>query len=160
MDGVKAPAKLNFDASICDSGATQWIGVFGEFGTRRLSSKKPVVKLMMDKENIPLKWTFHMGGVNGDSETHSFTIGMDICFFCKIRFLYQESIRLFQFQNYPCFVFKQNDYDYISVDRLDYFRNIYCLSSFGKYFNLPKKTHLRSTPNKFLLQKEIKTLIA
>ncbi len=80
VDGVKAPAKLNFDAGICDSGATQWIGVFGEFGTRRLSSKKPVVKLMMDKENIPLKWTFHMGGVNGDSETHSFTIGRNTCF--------------------------------------------------------------------------------
>ena len=75
MHGVKAPAKINFDAGVCDSQNTQYVGVFGEFGTRRLSSKKPVVKLVIDKENIPFKWTFHMGGVNGDSDTHSFTIG-------------------------------------------------------------------------------------
>ena len=75
MHGVKAPAKINFDAGVCDSQSTQYVGVFGEFGSRRLSSKKPVVKLVIDKENVPFKWTFHMGGVNGDSDTHSFTIG-------------------------------------------------------------------------------------
>ena len=75
VHGVKAPAKINFDAGVCDSQSTQYVGVFGEFGSRRLSSKKPVVKLVIDKENVPFKWTFHMGGVNGDSDTHSFTIG-------------------------------------------------------------------------------------
>ncbi len=78
---VKAPTKIKFDAKICDSGSTQWVGVFGEFGARRLSSKKPVVKLVVDKENIPVKWTFNLGGANGDSDTHSFTLGTQIDFF-------------------------------------------------------------------------------
>ena len=78
IENQATPAHFKFDPSICESGLTQHIGIFGVFGSRRLASKKPVVKLFISEDNYLLKWVFHLGSSSGNNDTHSFTLGNNI----------------------------------------------------------------------------------
>ena len=46
---MKTPAKVHFDPSICND-ETKMFAVYANFGTRRLSSKKPVIKVIYKRK--------------------------------------------------------------------------------------------------------------
>ncbi len=51
LSDEKTPAKVTFKHDICEDDK-QMFALFGLFGTRRLSSKKPVIKVMNYNLNV------------------------------------------------------------------------------------------------------------
>lgn len=66
--------KFQFHQALCEDNLE--FRVWGNFSSKRLDVNRPVIKAIVDKNNIAFRWVFYKGGVIGDDadETDAFTV--------------------------------------------------------------------------------------
>ena len=74
LKNMEKGVKFEFKPELCEENLE--FRVWGNFSSKRLEVNKPVIKAIVDKDNIAFRWVFYKGGLIGDDDdlTDEFTV--------------------------------------------------------------------------------------